>query len=56
MNKEKFLLKEKEKENEIYLTRFIKMCIDKENRVIKSNACNKLYNYIQIYYSEFKKN
>jgi hypothetical protein len=56
MNKEKQVLKEKEKKNEEHLTLYIKNCIDKENHMIQSNMCNDLYNYIQIYYSQFKKN
>ena len=56
MNKEKDKLKKKEMKNEEYLTQYIKNCIDKENHIIQSNMCNDLYNYIQIYYSQFKKN
>ena len=56
MNKEKERLKKKEKKNEEYLTQYIKNCIDKENNIIQSKACNNLYNYIQIYYKELKKN
>ena len=49
MNKEKQVLKEKEKKNEEHLTLYIKNCINKENHMIQSNICNDLYNYINHY-------
>ena len=53
---EKKKRKIKDEKNEIRLTQYIKNCINKENHMIQSNMCNDLYNYIQIYYSQFKKN